>query len=403
MQLYSISASRFESFIGCSKRYWAEYIKRVPRSENGGPADTGTACHLALELYVQAVHIKKTHEPSQKLLLEFFHEAFKEVFKFSDRHDERYKDGVSMLKNWFKRSDNLARVRVISTELKSHIMIKTNDGLKKYNYVWDCCHEFWENVVTGEVSPTPQAGDNWKHIIRVVDYKSYRKNLSNSDVKEKLQFKMYAVAASIQFKDSNADEIWVMSDMLRYGEVQVKYTVEECRESWKDIRETANIILAMDEKDVEETIHDGCTYCPLKATCKTLKKNAENGGTWSHQTDDDLLRALYEANAAEKANKYAAGEIKKIIDRRAQEMDIDRWETDNFTVEYKSKASRQVDTRQVGLIVGPEVMQTIAKVNVSSVDALIKSNELGDEKSAQLKEVFSMTYSDPNPSVSLKG
>ena len=402
MDLYSISASRFEAFATCPRRYVAEYEERTPRSENGGPADNGTVCHNALEDYVYNVYFLKIKEPSLKYLLELMHMHFGKIFRFVDKKDERYIDCIGMLKNWFKRSDNLSRVTVISMELRSHIYIKTKDGQKKYNYVWDRCDEFWEDEY-GNIYPTKPEDKETKHIVQVVDYKSYRKNLNAKAVKNKLQFKMYAVAAMAQFKDKMPDELWIVADMLRYGEVPVKFTVEECREIWKDIRDTANLIIDFPSKNAEETLGEGCMYCVRKATCKTLSKNIDGGGTFSLLDDEQLADALYRLTNQEKAAKYGAEEIKKLMKARAEEDDLTEWSTASFDVAMKSRAMRAVNVREVAMIIGDDELKNFSKINVGEVEKMIKSGEFGEEKTEQLRGVFYTTYSDPSPDAQKRG
>lgn len=383
VNLNSISASRFETFAGCTARYRAEYEEKTPRSENGGPADVGTACHGALEDYVGSVYFRKTATPDLGLLLSMYHWHFKNIFRIADRKDERYVDGVGMLKNWYNRTD-LSNVEVISMEKKSSIPIKTKDGIKPYNYIWDRCDRFTEDGKT---------------VIRVVDYKSYRKYMTTKEAKSKLQFKMYAAAAMAEFKDVIADEVWIQADMLRYGTVEVRFTIEECREIYRTIRETANMILDLPANKVQETIGPGCVYCVRKATCETLSKNIAGGGTFSVEQDPDAMaEALYRLENQHKASKYAIDEIKKLmLVKMEAEDNPDGWETDKFKVQFTSRSRRVINPREVALIVGNDIFKTLASVTVGEVDKLIKSGELDDKQCEALKKAMTKVPNQSQP------
>jgi hypothetical protein len=121
------------------------------------------------------------------------------------------------------------------------------------------------------------------------------------------------------------------------------------------------------------------------------------------QTDEELAAALYELENQSKAAGYAADEIKKILSKRMEVEDVTNIETENFEIGFKGKNYRSVNTREVAMIVVPAVFKQIAKVNVGSVEKLMKSGELTEDQTAQLKGVFSMEYGELKPNVVKKG
>ena len=378
MQLRTISASGYQVAETCLKRYHAEYVERTPRTESSEPANLGTAVHGALEDYVTAVYVKKTGlQPTLKNLINFYNKHFEKVFGTADRSNEWYPQGKEQLANWHKRTD-LTEIEVISTEKKSFILIPTSQGQKRYNYIWDRCDKFYE-------------GD--KLIIRVVDYKTWRKSLTPKDMLHKIQVRMYAVAAAIQFKDLQPDEIWVQLDQLRYGNPEVKFSREENLETWRYIKAQAEIIIAANEKNLEARLNPECGYCVIKSSCNLLRRNIDGGGVWAMKTDEELAEALYELDNQVKGAEAAAAEVRAILESRMDNEEASTLEAGNFTVDLSSNSRRETNSRAVSLIVGPEIFRQVGKVTVGEVDKLIKSGELGAEATEKLKKVFTKTVS----------
>ena len=373
MQLRTISASGYQVAETCLKRYHAEYVLRTPKTETSEPANLGTAVHGALEDYVKAIFVDKVNlAPTLKNLLNFYNKHFEKVFGTADRSNEWYPQGKEQLTTWFKRTD-LTTVEVISTEKKSSILIPTSQGNRPYNYIWDRCDKFYEDG---------------KLIIRVVDYKTWRKNWTPKEMRHKTQVRMYALAAAIQFKDLNPDEIWVQLDQLRYGNPEVKFNREENKETWRYIKRQAEMIIEADPRYLEETLNPECGYCVLKTTCTKLKKNIDGGGVWSLKTDAELAEALEALDNQQKGAESAANEVRAILQARMDNEDKDSLDVGNFTVEFSKTPRRQTNNRAVSLIVGPDLSKQLGKFNVSDVDDLIKSGELGPEKTKQLATVF---------------
>lgn len=384
MQLRTISATSLQAFEECPARWLAENSKYTPRSGGNGPANTGTACHYACEHYVQAVYVKKTHEPSLELLIMFYKIGFEEAFGSADFSIPEYKDGKQMLENWYNRTD-LSDVTILSTEKKDYIEIKTSDGIKKYNYIWDRCDLIERDG---------------KRIIRIVDYKSVRAYISNEDLKHKIQARMYAMGAAIQFKDDNIDEIWVVFDLFRFGDpVEVTFSWEENRETWSWIKKTAERIIATPDTNTPETLGPGCVWCVRKTTCKTLRKNIDGGGVFALLEGEELLKARLELESVQKAAGYALRDLDELIMRQAQEADVTDMSEGLYDMKFTSRKTRFVDNEEAAFILGPTMMSQIGKVGMTQIDSLLKGDELTAEQKSQLKGIIRTTQSDPKPKI----
>lgn len=374
MQLRTISATALEVAQLCMARFKSEKIDYTPGSGGRGPANKGTVVHGVLEDYVRAVYINKDGTPQNTATLKaLYNKHFEAVFNSADRTSDDYKDGWDQVERWFKRTD-LAGVEVISTETKSFIEIKTSDGPKKYNYIWDRCDKFYD--------------EDGKLCIRVVDYKTWRKNLTPDDLYAKIQCRMYAMAAAIQFKDLNPDEIWVQLDQTRYGTVEKRFSREDNVETWKYVKRQAELILATDPNTVQATVNAECGFCPIKSSCPELRKNVSGGGVHA-LTDDELARAKYEIESTLKGAKYALEEVEDVLAARMREQDALEWDTDEFEVKFKpGRSTRSVNNRQVARIIGPEIFNQIGTVTITKLNDLMKSGELTDEQVAELKKAI---------------
>jgi hypothetical protein len=312
---------------------------------------------------------------------------FAKVFGTMDTTSDQYKDGLSMLKNWFERTD-LNKVEVISVEIKSSIPIKTNDGIKPYNYIWDRCDRFEEDG---------------KRIIRVVDYKTIRANLSPSDLRQKIQARMYAVAAAIQFKAEKPDEIWICFDLLRYGPVEVKFNRDDLLRTWKYIKDSANAIIAADPDDLEERLSPGCMFCVRKFNCETLLKNETGEGIMLLADDDDALAERHmQLTAVNKASKYGLEEIENLMLAKAKEKDEIEGETENYEVKFTARKTRYVEDFEVAEILGAEKFAQIGKVTIGEIDRLLKSSELTSIQKSLLRSAIKNKFGDLKPKVTKK-
>lgn len=387
MLLRTISASSLTTFSECPRRFKAENIDRVPRTGGPGPAGVGTACHEALEKYVRAVYMEKTRGEDFAYLAGLYKVAFIREFNTADLTVPEFQDGMDMLENWYGRTD-LSNTEIISVEVKDHMIINTIDGPRKYNYIWDRCDRLYEGN---------------KKIIRVVDYKSIRAYLTPEDLREKIQARMYAMAAATQFKDENPDEIWVQFDLLRYGTVEVKFSRDDNLKTWKYVRDTANLILEMPDEKIPETLGPGCMFCVRKTTCGSLRKNVNGGGLLSlADSDEDLAKARLELEGVQKAAKYALDEIDNLMVTKAKASGELETETDSYKIALTSRRTRIVDDQEVAMILGPELTAQLGKISITAIDKLVKGNEISAAKKSQLQGAISYRQSELRPKITKK-
>ena len=382
MELKTLSASALLTFEECPARYNAENVNRTPRVGGTGPADLGTAVHGALEQYVIAVFLNRTADASFKLLAMYYQISYAETFGTSDRSHPSYKEGLAMLQTWYDRTD-LSGVQVISCEKKDHIIIKTSDGPKRLNFIWDRCDMFFE-------------GD--RKIIRVVDYKTIRANLSPDDLRHKLQARIYAMCAAAWFKEEAPDEIWIQFDLLRYGPVEVTFTRDTNLETWNYVKSTAEKIIAMDGDTAPRSLGPGCMYCVLKTSCPLLQRNVVHGGVLS-LTLEQMMESYLALEAQNKASKYAMEELADMMLSIARERNEISIEEGDFQLEFKSRRSRTVDSQEAIEILGPTMTSQMATFGVTDIEKLLKSEELSDAQKSLLRRTIGEKWGDPKPKI----
>ena len=379
----TISASSLQTADSCLARYKAENLDFTPTAADKVAANIGTAVHGALEMYVEAVYMKKDYEPDFDLLLTFYRMSYLKTFDTVETKTPEFKDGEAMLKTWFNRTD-LSGVTVMSVEKKTRMPVPSSIGPVPLTYIWDRC-DFFE--------------ENGRRIIRVVDYKTIRANLSPDDLRQMLQPRIYDLAARAQFKDENIDEFQIVLDLLRHEPVGVIFSREDATEMWAGIKARLERIIATSDTNPPETLNKDCPYCVRKLQCKTLQKNIAGGGVFSLTTIEEITKKRYELASQQAGIEAAVKELDQLLIAHAQHEQVLYFADDTYKVSIYARKTRTLDSVEAAKILGPELMGTIGKVRLGDVDELIKSGTLTDEQVAALKRAMSYTISDESVKV----
>lgn len=370
----SLSASALNVADACMARYHAEHILRAPAFENPA-ASLGTACHLALEMYVQACYINKTHTPGWGLLQNFWKMAFMSTFGVVEAEGDLFDDGKKMLKVWIERTD-IDEVEVISVESKTNFPVKTSAGEIPFNYIWDRQDKLEEGVY------------------RVVDYKTSREYVTPDDLNRKIQARAYGVACQIAYPD--AKKIWVEFDMLRHERVSTVFSREDNINAWKFIRKSAERIIAADEHDLKETLNPECGFCVRKASCVTLNKNVDAGGIMSLD-GEAAIDARAEIDFKIKALKRLQEDLDKVLLVELRDIDTDYIQSNSYRLGLTARRSRKVDAELVMKAVGDEIFSEYGGIamTISHFDQLIKDDRLDDQQRRQLKGLVYTELGEP--------
>lgn len=379
MEPKSFSASSLQVAETCLARYKAENIDKVPLMDNK-PALTGTSVHWALEHFVKQVYIDKTAKwEDSKLFLDLYKIGYMDTFGSANLDTPEYIDGLDLAKKWYMRT-KLADT-VVSCEVKENFAIKTSIGKIPVNYIWDRCDMLEDGS------------------IRVIDYKTIRATVSPEQLREKIQPRLYALAAQIKWP--HAPRIWVTYDLLRHDPVGASFTKEENLEFYRYLQRAAERIIATDEDIVPETLNPECRFCARLATCDTMQKSIAGGSIMGIEPDAAAFRLL-QVDSQMKALKQLADQLDAILLKEAEERDEYEWTTDKVAVKITARGMRSINSNAAAQILGPELTAKYGTFGIGKIDDIIKAEDLTDKQISDLKALIFKRYGEPSAKVSLK-
>ncbi len=366
MKLKSLSASAALVFEGCEARFKTEYVDKIPQPSNSA-ADLGTVCHATLEEYVK---LGLWALPPKRADIERLYTAAYEQY-FTDR--ARYDEGLQMCLKWQARTEWDGH-EVISTELKETFPIKTSQGELGVTYIWDR----FDDLGDGE--------------FEVVDYKTIFLPVKAAEMKDKIQVRIYALAA--QIKHPKAKRIWVTYDLLRYEQVSIAFTRDENVETWKYLHRLAERAIASD--GTTETLHGDCRYCVRKHECETLMTHAAAGGALGITDPEDAAKRRYALEGARKAMDVALGELDEVIIGYCKAEGLLEFEAGSVKVNITAKPYRTIDPAMAARVLGDLAKEFPGGIKMGVVDKLLKERpcRLSLDQQAQLKGLIRKEFSE---------
>lgn len=378
MRPKTISASSLNVADKCLARYKAENIEFTPNPAPKTAANVGTSVHWGLERYVRDVYIDKSVKPSLDLLLQYYTEGYLETFRTAEHNTPEYEDGKELIERWFNRTD-LSDVRVLSVETKYRMPVPSSIGDVPLTYIWDRCDLLEEGG---------------KRIIRVVDYKTIREQLSPDKLRSMLQARIYDLAARTRFKDDNIDEFQVVFDLLRHESVGVIFSREEAVATWEGVKGRLERILAASDTAPPETLNSECAYCVRKLQCRALRKNIAGGGVFSKDIDE-IASMRQQIEFQSKGLASALGELDERLIAHAKENQTLLFDTNDgsLRVTVSARKTRTVDTRAAAEAIGADLVAAHGRLGVGEVDKMISSGKLTDEQVEKLRDAMSFSIS----------
>lgn len=385
MKPKSFSATALEVAELCPARYGAENVNYGKGIANSA-ASLGSTVHGALENFVKMCHLDKTHDPSIELLMDLYKMSWIAQMGNSDFENDDFRDGVEMLKAWFKRTD-FSSFEVISCEIKENFSVTTSEGPIPFNYIWDRHDRLDENT------------------LRVVDYKTNRWGISPDILRKKVQARCYSLAAQIKYKDLPIERIWVEFDMLRHdGPVGVVFTREDNAATWRWLKDTAERILAMDPDNLEERLNPNCNFCVRKAKCGALNRNVAVGGIFSIASAIEAVDQRAALEYQKKGIQNLIDELDTIILAEAKENEVFEFESALNKLSIGVSSRRSIDAERVEQVIGPRLMEKYGgkSITLTNVDKMCKSADLTDEQKKQVKALIYSKQGEPSVKVSAK-
>lgn len=380
----TVSASSLLIWNECPQKWAAQYVDYMPQPRGSTRGAVGTVVHEAAEKFVVAVYFDKTHDWSdKKYFLELHHQAFMNEFKTADSSMEEYEDSRKLALDWWDRTD-LSDVEVVSTEKKTRTPTQVDDIL--LTYIFDRC----------DLVPGP----NGEKAIRVVDYKSVSQRWGNDEVENKLQFRLYAMCALIEFKHLEPEGVWVVADLLRFNEtVGVYITREDCIATWKELQETVQLILDTPREKAEYRLGTGCRFCPIQLGCPKLREHVDAGGILGIKDEKEALLLYNQLKGKAEGLASLMSHCEKVITDYARESEVTKISATSdtgqtYTVDITAQGRRKVtNPSAVAKIVGPKIAARIGKFNMTDLDKLIKGDELTPQQKAEIQGVIDKEWS----------
>jgi uncharacterized protein (UPF0276 family) len=384
----SFSATALDVFELCPSRYVAESYHKA-QGFNKTAANTGSACHGALELYVKRTIMEQLEEPSFETLSTFFDLSYAEVFGTHNRATEEYMDGYDMLKRWHSRTSWEKVKRVVSCEVKDNFAVPTSLGDRPFNYIWDRFDEMKEEGT-----------------YRVVDYKSNRWSITPADLKKKIQARAYALAAAIQLhaQGIEAQRVWVEFDLLRHGTVATVFSRDDNIETWLYIKRQAQKIINTNETEAQEKLNDLCRFCIRAISCDALKKNVAVGGLLGLGSVEEAIDIRAQLEWQYKGLENLIKDLDQNILAKAKVEDRTEYESDMNRLSFTRSNNRRVDAEMIEMAIGTSLFEKYGgkSITMGSVDKLIKSKDLTPEKKAEVVALIYNVKGEPKVKIQTK-
>ena len=364
----TLSASTVQQFLDCPAMFAARAIDKAP-DLSGDPASLGTACHAAMEAWVEHEHHKGVYDNDWAVMKAFYDEAYWRLFT----DGKRYEEGAKLLQKWLARQDWTRRT-VLSVEQKLNFMLPTSAGEIKFNYIMDRMDRLDDGA------------------IEVIDYKTISRPIQPEDLKMKVQPRTYGLAAQMLYPD--AERIWVTFDMLRFDPIGIVFTKEENRATYRFLRKTAEAILASDGS--LETLNEGCRWCIRKTICATLHNHSSHGGTLALTDPVIAAQRHYDLKNIIGGLNAEANEMEKIALDWMRANDTDAISSDTLDIGVSVSGRRHMDAQRLAAIVGPDIMSRYDNIKVTDVDTMLKVETLTDDQKSRIRQMFTTTYSEPS-------
>lgn len=373
MDIKTLSASAALQYENCPAMFKANYIDRTPQIE-GYAGPLGSACHEALELWVNTnQHLAEwpTIMDKEKAMKVIWNSVYWDYFQ----DEEGFAAGWGMLSKWVQTMEWYGR-EVISTEQKDFFEIPTSRGPLKVNFIMDRL----DILDTGDYD--------------VVDYKSVIQPISPDRMKVMIQPRLYATAVRMKYKVPADRLVWVTYDLLRYSRVSVSFTRDECADTYRYLLKLVERMYADD--GTRERLNPDCRWCVRNTVCETLLKHGAGGGVFGIQTLEEATDRRAQIEYAMKGLESGKADLDALILGFAKDEDIYEWETETTVGSISAKGQRQVDSERASHLLGPELMAKYGKLNVGTVEEILRKEPLADEVASQLKMMLkNKVYGQP--------
>lgn len=376
-----LSASSIDTFEGCEARFYATYVEKGPEI-SGDAAIGGTVAHEALEEVITS----GIHNDMATFTLKAIYDIYN---KHADRFGltkEQIKVGHHMMKTWHDHHMLYGFDEILSTEVKeTFTLTHPRLGSIPVTYIFDRAD--WVAQMQS---------------IKVVDYKSFAIPMAVDELTRKVQVRIYALAAAIQYKDKGSLAVWVEYWLLRYGPIAVAFTRDDNMATWKYLQDVWERIHESDGQ--RETVNSGCRWCIRKASCDALKRHVGAGGVLGlgpERVAEELSDTKNRIAALNNLKTELEDALSDFLDENNTTEHVFESGTQVF---LKPSGRREIDGATAAAILGPELVTRYGTIGVTVLDKILKDEpDLTDEQrkklTALIKKKNGVTMTVKVPSV----
>lgn len=350
-----LSATRINAFLQCKKRYWFNYVDKLPKTAN--PAfRLGIAVHEALEEAGKIWQKKGKFTKKDK-------EHILEVYRKSSIREgiiemEVHLNGLNLLKNRLNRFE--PGERIVGLETKFGFMggknVRSELGVPLIGAI-DRVDEIDEDTIV------------------VTDYKTSTTAPTPDKLRSDVQLSIYDVVARQLWPQYK--RVILSLDMLKSDVLYTYRTPEEREEFEKYLKEVYEQMVNITEKEAKPQLNMFCSWCDYKGFCPAYKKAYSK-----KEYDFEEIATLSDEELISQWQHVK--NIKKILEERERELSMVMMEKIRDTGEVISDEEDEVyvrqnarttyDSKTISGIIPYEAFVSMANLNKKAVDDYVEAN-----------------------------
>ena len=355
-KIIKLSATRIGSYLRCKRKYWFQYVERMPKLSNPS-FKLGLACHESLELAGQIWMDKGKLTKTD----------YKKIFEYYDKISVR--EGIEEME-----VHALGKVLVKNRLDKFALGTKIVSLEEKFGFGGDT-----QEITTSLGVPLIGAMDKVVELdadtIIVVDYKTSKTAPTADQLKEDLQLSLYDLVAGILFPQYS--RVILCLDMLKSEPVftyRTPFQREEFNNYLKVVHEEMSALV---EKDAYASLNVFCPWCDFKDYCKAYKKASEQTIyeflPTSKLSNEDLIEEHERVKGVAKILDMRKRDLSMILMEKIKDAGTDLQGGDNLMY-IRQSARTSYDAKAVHKIIPPEDFANMVSLNKKAVDNYCSKN-----------------------------
>jgi RecB family exonuclease len=251
-----LSASRLDTYDDCPLRYSYEYVLHV-RRDAGVQAGLGSVFHEVLAEFLDPAHTEpRTREALTALARERWRD---DIARYRPQAEEARRDYYNMLDMWWEAEGSL---------------IEQGLGPEVLDVEREFSIEVGPHTVNGFIDRIDRADDGTG--IRIVDYKTGKKEPSTDEMADNLQLAVYHLAAT---RDEELMALGPPTQLrLLYPRTMKTYD-QEIKADHAEATEARILAAAQHilDEEFEPSVHANCRYCSFHRLCPLQREGREVG------------------------------------------------------------------------------------------------------------------------------